>query len=191
MVVTTSWNYLQRSMGYDIMEMGFSRSNLLAQRCVHAIMVDESPFTIRDRRRSQDEAASHPSPQSPPAASPMEKPSASPHPPDHGTEEQHAASPPATFSELIYSLGTSAFAALGVQPGLGEQQSVEATTGGPPVNLNHARHLIDLLGVLEQKTAGNLSSDEQQLLQQLLYALRLSFVEQNRSGPVAPPGDVR
>jgi len=121
----------------------------------------------------------------------MAKPSGSPRPPDHGPEEQHTASPPATFSELIYSLGTSAFAALGAQPALGEQPSVEATTGGLPVNLDQARHLIDLLGVLEQKTAGNLSSDEQHLLQQLLYALRLTFVEQSRPGPVAPPGGVR
>jgi hypothetical protein len=89
------------------------------------------------------------------------------------------------LSELILSLGTSAFAALGVQP------TGETSAGGPPADLNHARHLIDLLGVLERKTAGNLSPDEQQLLQQLLYSLRLTFVEQSRSGPATPPGGAR
>jgi hypothetical protein len=155
-------------------------------------MTDESPFTIRDRRRSQEEpAASRPSSPSHSGASPMAEPPATPRPPDQGREEQRTTAPPATFSELIYSLGTSAFAALGRQPGLGEPPSVEAPTSGPPANLDQARHLIDLLGILEQKTAGNLSSDEQQLLQQFLYALRLTFVEQSRTGPVTPPGGVR
>lgn len=121
----------------------------------------------------------------------MGKQSASPHPTDHGPEEHHPASPPATFSELIYSLGTSAFTALGAQPALGEPPSVEAAVGGLSANLNHARQLIDLLGILEQKTAGNLSSDEQQLLQQLLYTLRLTFVEQSHISPDTPPGGVR
>jgi Domain of unknown function (DUF1844) len=149
-------------------------------------MADESPFTVRDRRRSQEEpTASRPSPAPDSAASPGADPSASPVPPAQGREDQHAAPPPATFSELILGLATSAFAALGVQP------SGEPSAGGPPADLNHARHLIDLLGVLERKTAGNLSPDEQQLLQQLLYSLRLTFVEQSRSGPPTPPGGTR
>jgi len=146
-------------------------------------MADESPFTVRDRRRSQEEPAA-----SPPSSAPS---SAAPRPPDHGREDRPAAQSPATFAELIFSLGTSAFAALGVQPALGEQSPVDAAAGRPPSDLNHARHLIDLLGVLEQKTAGNLSPDEQQLLQRLLYTLRLTFVEQSRSGSVSPPGGVR
>jgi hypothetical protein len=67
----------------------------------------------------------------------------------------------------------------------------DPSTDYPPQDIHQARHLIDLLGVLEQKTTGNLTPDEQQLLQQLLYTLRLSFVEQNRPGPPAPHGGAR
>ncbi|HUJ79680.1 MAG TPA: DUF1844 domain-containing protein [Nitrospiria bacterium] len=153
-------------------------------------MGDESPFTVRDRRRSQGETASSPPPRpSPPPASPPAPSSAAGHP-DQGQADRRTVLQPASLSELILSLGTSAFAALGAQFPLGTEASAGAAADQPP-DLDHARHLIDLLGVVEQKTAGNLSSDEQQLLQQLLYTLRLTFVEQNRSGPPAPPGGAR
>ncbi|HTP42059.1 MAG TPA: DUF1844 domain-containing protein [Nitrospiria bacterium] len=153
-------------------------------------MVDESPFTVRDRRRSQEEPTpSHPPHSPPPPASPP--PSSARVQTDHDHENRHPSPQPATLSELILSLGTSAFAALGVRPATGEPTGAGASADQLPHDLEQARHLIDLLGVLEQKTAGNLTSDEQQLLQQLLYTLRLTFVEQNRSGPPASHGGVR
>jgi hypothetical protein len=159
-------------------------------------MADESPFTIRDRRRSQE--APVPPPASPPHP-PDTRPAASPlaaEPPRAADTRRNTSSPPAGFSELIFGLGASAFAALGVQSAPGE----ESPTGSPgtgghsshlAVDLDHARHFIDLLDILERKTAGNLTPDEQHLLQQLLYTLRLTFVERSHSGPVAPPGDAR
>jgi hypothetical protein len=42
--------------------------------------------------------------------------------------------------------------------------------------------MIEILGLLEQKTRGNLSAEERQLLEQLLYELRLRFVEVRRAG---------
>jgi hypothetical protein len=47
----------------------------------------------------------------------------------------------------------------------------------PPVDLVQARELIDLLGLLEEKTKGNLTKSESELLQQTLYSLRLKFIE--------------
>jgi hypothetical protein len=46
-----------------------------------------------------------------------------------------------------------------------------------PVNLPRAQEMIDLLAVLEQKTKGNLTPDESALLGNLLYTLRLRYVE--------------
>jgi hypothetical protein len=159
-------------------------------------MADESPFTIRDRRRAQED----PVPLRSSGPQPATDPVTAVNPPHPADTTRGAASPPATFSALIIGLGTSAFAALGVQSAPAEESSMNApVTGGHPnnlashlaVDLDHARHLIDLLGVLELKTARNLTPDEQQLLQQLLYTLRLTFVERSRSGPVAPPGGAR
>jgi hypothetical protein len=45
-------------------------------------------------------------------------------------------------------------------------------------DLPAAKHMIDLLGTLEAKTKGNLTDDEEQLLRQLLFDLRLRFVRE-------------
>jgi hypothetical protein len=47
-------------------------------------------------------------------------------------------------------------------------------------NLEAARQMIDILSLLELKTRGNLSAEERQLLDQILYELRLRFVEATR-----------
>ena len=54
------------------------------------------------------------------------------------------------------------------------------------VNLTAAQQMIDILGLLEQKTRGNLTAEERQLLDQVLFELRLRFVEaQNASSQTA------
>jgi hypothetical protein len=45
-----------------------------------------------------------------------------------------------------------------------------------PVNLPQAKEIIDLLSVLEEKTKGNLTSEEQAVLRDMLYALRMKYV---------------
>ena len=85
------------------------------------------------------------------------------------------------FSGFVASLAATAVATL--------QQVDESLKGGtkeeessadppPPTSemLATARHLIDTLGMLEEKTDGNLTSDEQRLLQTVLGDLRISFV---------------
>jgi hypothetical protein len=48
-------------------------------------------------------------------------------------------------------------------------------------NLGAAKQMIDILSLLEEKTRGNLTAEERQLLDQLLYELRLRFVEGTRA----------
>ena len=71
---------------------------------------------------------------------------------------------PCDFNTFIMSLATGAMINLG-QPGPDGSIS--------PVNLPMARHSIDILALLEEKTSGNLSGSEERLLSQLLYDLRM------------------
>ncbi len=57
---------------------------------------------------------------------------------------------------------------------LGEQ--LDPQQPSMPVNLPQAKEIIDLLSVLEDKTKGNLTSDEQTVLRDMLYALRMKYV---------------
>ena len=76
--------------------------------------------------------------------------------------------PPASFPMLITTLATQAAAALGQIP--------DPVAGKPIVNKPLAKHLIDTLAILEEKTRGNLSDDEAQLLGAALHELRFAFV---------------
>ncbi|MBW3595675.1 MAG: DUF1844 domain-containing protein [Planctomycetes bacterium] len=82
-----------------------------------------------------------------------------------GKEEQL---PPASFALLVTSLATQAMVALGQIPDPFENK--------PVVRLPLARHHIDMLGVLEEKTKGNLAPDEQSLLTHALADLRMAYV---------------
>ena len=80
--------------------------------------------------------------------------------------------PEATFLSLINMLAVEAAMHLGLieTPG-------EATPG---IDLEAARHMIDMLGVLEQKTQGNLRPDEEKLLENILADLRMQYVALSR-----------
>ena len=77
--------------------------------------------------------------------------------------------PPVDFTTLVMSLSTSAMAALGL---VADPRSGERTE----CNLPLARHTIDLLALLEEKTRGNLTGEEERLLGQVLYDLRMCYV---------------
>lgn len=47
----------------------------------------------------------------------------------------------------------------------------------PAVNLPQAKEIIDILSLLEEKTQGNLASDEQAVMKDMLYALRIKYVD--------------
>jgi hypothetical protein len=80
--------------------------------------------------------------------------------------------PPVEFATFVLSLGSSALMHLGEveRPGTGSMEK----------NLPMAKHSIDILSMLESKTKGNLSAAEAQLLENLLFDLRLRYVEATR-----------
>lgn len=124
---------------------------------------EEDPgFIVSDRRGSAREhaAPAPPTPSAPPAAGAVEAP-----------ESDAAPLGPPDFSGLVLSLASTALMHLGA-PAPGGTAS--------PVNLPRAQEMIDLLGVLEAKTRGNLTSDESALLTNILYTLRLRYVEHAR-----------
>jgi len=84
---------------------------------------------------------------------------------------------PVDFNLFVLSLNTSAL----IQ--LGEAADAEGRVG---LNLPMARHTIDMLCMLEQKTRGNLSGSEERLLHQVLFDLRMRYA--NRRGARDPAG---
>lgn len=76
--------------------------------------------------------------------------------------------PPATFSTLVQALATQAAIFMSGQR--------DPETGEPVLNLELAKHNIDLLRILEEKTKGNLAPDEKRLLETLLYELLMAYV---------------
>ena len=63
---------------------------------------------------------------------------------------------------------------------------LEAIESGQPANLAAAQQIIDILSLLEEKTRGNLTAEERQLLEQLLYELRMRYVEATKGAPSEP-----
>lgn len=75
--------------------------------------------------------------------------------------------PPASFSTLVQSIVTQALFYLG---------DLSSRGGEPMLNLDMAKHQVDLLGVIEEKTRGNLTGEEQRLLDAALYETRMRYV---------------
>lgn len=78
--------------------------------------------------------------------------------------------PQLTFNAFVFSLASSAAIHFGDLP-----DPVTGAKSEP--NLEGAAQMIEILALLEEKTKGNLTADERQLLEQVLYELRVRFVE--------------
>lgn len=134
---------------------------------------EEKGFTITDKRRSGKER-----PKAPPKAKSKEAP---PPPPPQAEappgQEPPAMEefPPADFQYLVLFLATQALLCLGEQP--------DPATGQKIKNLPGAKHAIDLMSVIQEKTKGNLSEDESQLLESLLYDVRMRYVQATKAPP--------
>ena len=75
-----------------------------------------------------------------------------------------------SFTSFVLSLASTAAIHFGDLP--------DPASGAPgEVNLVGAVQMIEILALLEQKTKGNLTAEERQILEQVLYELRLRFVE--------------
>ena len=90
----------------------------------------------------------------------------------------HAGDPlddPASFLSLVMSLASNAAASLGMMP--------HPVTGESGVDLQTAKHWIDVLGMLEEKTKGNLDRQEAITLENLLADLRMQYVSFTNAPP--------
>jgi hypothetical protein len=96
------------------------------------------------------------------------------------SEEQRIPLPPASFSFLVLSLRAQAEMQLGLMH-FGQEEK-------PQPDLMLARHTIDMMAVLLEKTKGNLSLEEQRLLENSLTELRFRFVQvSDDAGKAAAP----
>jgi hypothetical protein len=147
----------------------------------------EKAFTVSDKRLFTKEGARR----DPDML--RETPAASPPPPPPRREAPRAAEPQrpeperqrpepgagtrrdlplADFTMLVNMLVTNAMVFLGQMPAPGSQQYMR--------NLPQAQHMIDLLMVLREKTRGNLTPDEDQMMQDLLPQLQMAYVSASR-----------
>ena len=132
-------------------------------------------FQVRDRRRFSEtgevrEESEARTTEEPARSAP--EPAASPSTP-HGDLPHHDAEP-VTFSTFVLGLSTQALLHLGEIP--------DPVTSVLKRDLAAAKQVIDILGVLREKTRNNLQSGEETLLDSVLYDLRMRYVELARSG---------
>ena len=117
-------------------------------------------FIIQDKRSSQlseDEAVSVDEQE---AKKPEEKAEA--------TAKEQGEAFQVDFSTFVLSLTSSAFISLGDMP--------DPVTGKKEVNLPAVQQTIDMLTMLRDKTKGNLTEEENKLLEQLIYELQVKYV---------------
>ena len=126
---------------------------------------DKKRFKVIDKRhvRNGSDAASEKAQEIPRADTGASQPSRKEAP-----KEREMPPLEVTFASFIYSLTTSALVALGELPEPGTEKT--------EVNLPLAKQTIDILGILQEKTSGNLTDEEHNLLTNLLYDLRMRYV---------------
>lgn len=147
---------------------------------------EDKPIRVVDRRMFTPEGDLRPGYEPEERAEPVAPaaPSSEPAPAAPPPSAQKAAEPGAEpsrdsgearseFARIVSSLATTAYSALGLLS--------DPAAGARHRDLAVARQMIDWLAVLEQKTRGNLSFEESDLLSRVLYELRLAYVEVGRA----------
>jgi hypothetical protein len=129
---------------------------------------EKRPFAVTDRRHFTPEGETRPdAPEVRADDEPVERDASPP------SEPQAAVEP--DLVGLLLSLAAQASALLGM--GGGEDGAEDAA---PPVDLAGARGMIGLLEVLERKTQGNRTAEEEQVLRGILYELRMAYLARAR-----------
>ncbi len=88
--------------------------------------------------------------------------------------------PDASFAELINVIAVQALASLGALGGPGGERL--------PPNLEAAKHFVDMLQVLEDKTRNNLTPEEKRLLDSVIYEMRMRYVQFASAAGATAPG---
>ncbi len=89
--------------------------------------------------------------------------------------------PPADLQTIISMFATQAMMCLGAMP--------NPVTGKAEVSFEQARHFIDLIGVLQEKTQGNCSPEESNMLENILHELRMSYLAMQKIPQAEPPAE--
>ena len=136
--------------------------------------IEGKGFVVRDRRRFTDEGESK---EEAVAEEKVERPETETSEEARVKAEtigepEDAPLPEINFSTFIFSLNTSALLHLGEVP--------DPTTGKQQEDLAMAKQTIDLIAMLEEKTKGNLTQDEENLIKHILYDLRLRYVQKTK-----------
>ena len=126
-------------------------------------------FQVRDRRRFSDSGEARPDVAEETAEPPPRPAAAESAPPGAAPADE-----PVTFSTFVLGLSTQALLHLGEIP--------NPMTRALERDLGAAKHVIDILGILQEKTRSNLEPGEESLLDSVLYDLRMRYVELVRGG---------
>jgi len=136
---------------------------------------EKKDFVVKDRRVFSEEGPEDETQDTEAAADPAAEAEdqASASAEDNQTEKAHQEPPlPAiNFSTFVVSLNASALMNLGAIE--------DPATGQTNKDLAMAKQTIDILSMLEEKTAGNLSTEESKLLKSILYDLRIIYVKES------------
>jgi len=125
---------------------------------------EKKGFTIRDRR------VSSPSGETIKTETPAGEERQEPREQKETFPREEVTLPEIDFSSFVFSLSTSALLHLGEVP--------DPATGKTEKDLPLAKQTIDILGILQEKTRGNLTADEGRLLENLLADLRWRYVRE-------------
>ena len=125
---------------------------------------EKSSFTVKDRRifAEKDEDVKN--------KEAKDEPSKQEAKDEPSKQEPQAPLPEINFATFIFSLNASALLHLGVME--------DPATGKKVKNLPVGKQTIDILGMIEEKTKGNLSKEEENLLKHILYDLRIIYVKE-------------
>ena len=118
-------------------------------------------YTFVDKRGQGDEAS--------PAEAPAAQPERKAEPAGNDAGRVQGEFPPIDFSTLIMSLATSSVMAMGKAP--------DPHTGQVFKDMTMAKQNIDIIAMLQDKTKGNCTTEEEHLLEGILYELRMLYVE--------------
>jgi uncharacterized protein DUF1844 len=132
---------------------------------------DDSGFKVVDRRSFTTQGERRADVRSEDAQHEVSPPSARAPSPQAETEPYWEGEPTG-FETLVSYLSTTAMFQLGLIPGPSGERI--------PVDLPNARRTVDMLEVLREKTRGNLTPEESRLLEDVLYELRMGYVEQEK-----------
>ena len=137
----------------------------------------DEEFIVRDRRRISPDTA-EPRKEDPPKNQVNRAPASDTKAKEQEPETETATGPPPkiTFSSFVLSLATQAMVFVGAMP--------NPQDGKPYEDLPAAQHMIDILGMLKEKTTGNLDQSEERLLEHTLYDLRMKYVEKVKGKPL-------